>query len=262
LWEAKLKELWEDPSVSLTKATKVLGLTKQALQRQAKRLGLLPPETVSQRTSSEKAETNYWVNNHPVNGPNQGIRERYREIWLSTKDANPEDGATQLRNEIPKIHRWLYDNDRDWLLSHSPTMRQRNYSNRRPPAPFVDWKERDEQVVIKIRSLPLLRNDASNRPIQVKAYTIAKKVEQDFSIWKHLKKLPLTAQALAELAEADEAYALRCVQWVIECYQQENRLPTRAQILSKGNLRRSQEKWISVKNAIDDAMRTLGANRD
>lgn len=261
LWEAKLKELWEDPSVSLTKATQVLGLTKDALRRQAKRLGLLSPEAVSQPASSQEAESNYWVNNHAVNGPNPALRERYREIWLSTKDANPEDVVTQLRNKIPKIHRWLYANDRDWLLSHSPT-RQRKYPNRRSPASFVDWKERDEQVVIEIRSLVLLRNNASNRPIQVKAYTIAKKVEQDFSIWKNLNKLPLTAQAITELAETDEAFALRRVQWVIESYKQENRFPSKSQFLRKGNLQESQAKWISVKNAIEDAMRAFGANKD
>src|SRR6266567_6423403 len=257
VWEAALQRLWADPTTSTKRIASMLGVGPLTIRLNAKRLGLprreVPGKTMLSREISRRHKL------EAVEVPEQAVREEYRIKWLSIMQENPTDGVKQLRNKVPQVYTWLYGHDTEWLKLHRPTHEQKR-PRKRPLSSYINWKQRDEQLALEVRAAALRIKNKQGRPVQITAFAIANDVGCGYNPLRQLDKLPLTANMLAQLVETDEEYAVRRVQWLAQCYQQEDINPTRGQFLRRGRLWRPQARWIGLKNTIDDALRMLNGN--
>jgi len=255
-WEAKLRELLEDPTISKRQSTRILGVSARTLERQTKKLGWSLPRSWGQSALSQKVQSS--SNVHAVNVPDPVMQAKYRSIWLSTVEECQEEGVKQIKSRIPGVHKWLYNHDREWLRSHT-LIRKQNQLRKHPLTTLLDWKRRDEEFAIEVRTSALRIKMDSEHPVRLSIASITREMSHRIIISHNLNRLPLTAQALAAFTETNEAFAIRRVQCLAGCYQQENICPTRGQFLRRGWLWLPQKRWVSVKNAIDDALKMLSA---
>lgn len=75
---------------------------------------------------------------------------------------------------------------------------------------------------------------------------------------QHLHKMPLTAQALANVVESREKYAVRRVWWAADCYRRESVLPREWQLVMRANVYSLRE-ISAVKCAVEEVLKVLGS---
>jgi hypothetical protein len=73
---------------------------------------------------------------------------------------------------------------------------------------------------------------------------------------RYPERIPLTMQALVEVLETREAFALRRLQKAVQEYQQQKILPSRSQLISKAHLWRQIDESF-IQQAIDEALVAL-----
>jgi Tn7-like transposition protein D/TniQ len=251
IWEARLRELWEDPTITITQTARALGVNRITVKRQAKKMGLQFPQNLNKTALPQAPQNNF--NTCPTQTSDPGPLEKYRTIWLSTREKYPEDKVVQLKCKIHTAYKWLYAHDREWLRSHYPTYKSSHFA-------FRNWEQADEQIAIEVRSWASHIKSTSVKPIWITSTSILKNTNQLSSIRANLHKLPLTAQALAEVTETHEAFVIRRIHWLVECYRQEQVVPTRRQFIMRGHFYLAHERWTSVQIAITDALSQLSAN--
>jgi hypothetical protein len=66
---------------------------------------------------------------------------------------------------------------------------------------------------------------------------IASKAGHLTLVQKQLDRLPLTSEAIAELVETTEEFAVRRVHWVAECFRQQGICPKNWQIVRQAGLK-------------------------
>jgi len=178
--------------------------------------------------------------------------ERYRAEWLDARRDNPDLERTALKNQFQRVYTWLRRNDCEWLEANMPPKKQ-------VTSPFlrVNWENRDVELAEAVRLAAANLYSQTGRPSQVTVAAIARDLGQLALIQKHTDKLPCTSKALSELAETREAFALRRIQWVLECYVQEGVCPLRWQFIRRAGLRPEIELLPSVEDAISRALVTL-----
>ena len=88
-------------------------------------------------------------------------------------------------------------------------------------------------------------------------HSIGKDIDRASQLKKHLHKLPLTAQVLADVVETHEEFAIRRLWWIVERYQQENIRPTRWQLIRRAHIKPEMEVIPEVAHAIDLALKSF-----
>jgi Tn7-like transposition protein D len=192
-------------------------------------------------------------NTYPTQTLDLALLEKYRTKWLSTREKYPEERVGLLKRKIHTTYKWLYAHDREWLKSHYPS-----YKNSRNAS--KNWEQEDEHIAVEVRLYASRVKNRSVKPTWITSTSLLKNIGQISSIRANLHKLPLTVQTLAEVTETREAFVIRRVQWIAECYRREQVIPTRRQFVERGHFYLPQERWISVQVAINDALRMLSVN--
>jgi len=125
-------------------------------------------------------------------------------------------------------------------------------------APFtpVNWKQRDIQLASEVRAAGLYLRSVPGRPVRIKRDAIGRMVGQSTALRKELYRLSLTAEALDEVVETPELFAIRQLEWATEICRQERVEPTRKQLIRKANIR-GKENLPGVDDAIDHALNSL-----
>lgn len=181
--------------------------------------------------------------------------ESYRQKWLDILVDNPDDGRSLLRKKFSGVFSWLYYNDYSWLEKHLPLLQ----SGKNSSFSKVDWYSRD----IKLRDEVLLCAkrllNQSEQLVRVTVHSIAKDIDRSSQLKKHLHKLPLTAQVLADVVETYEQFAIRRLWWIVERYQQENVRPARWQLIRRAHIKPEMEVIPEVAHAIDLALKSFDA---
>jgi hypothetical protein len=249
LWESALKDWWTDKGVSLRELARRLEVDPQTVKSHATRLELpfpRPTKRPTQRTIEQ-------LTTEPGNAVtiDQNELEMNRVAWLSLREENPEAGGKLLRSLLPRVYMWLYRNDREWLKAYMPPRKQTVSPSR------VDWESRDTHWAIAAKLSAARLKNAPERPVQITVAAIARDIGQLANIQKHLDKLPLTAQVLAEVVETREEFAVRRVEYAAECFRQENVYPKEWQLVRRAGLRPDMEAVQQVKEAIAAALDSL-----
>lgn len=240
-WVAKLRQLWEDPAVTLEQVAAHLGTDRDTLKKYATRLGLPFPREGKRMTRA------------PWRGSSQENPEKYRTQWLA---ALREHGGEHLHELVMKptirrVYIWLAKNDHEWLKAHRLPPKE-GKKRLDPLPPRVDWETRDAQLAEMVKASALRLKSAPGRPLQVSIAAIGKDIGERALLQMRLHKLPLTAQVLAEVAETHEDCGVRRIWWAAELYRQENMSPTRYQIARRAEVRDMMES-LKINEALDMA---------
>uniref|UniRef100_UPI001FE65D28 TnsD family Tn7-like transposition protein n=1 Tax=Microcoleus asticus TaxID=2815231 RepID=UPI001FE65D28 len=250
IWENTLRELWQDPTFSLRGISRQLGVDPTTVKLHAATLSLdFPRHSKRQTNQSQRKLVGSESKKQAV--PEITL-EKYRSEWLTARKNNPEAGRNILRKQFQRVYTWLLRHDREWLEAHLPAIQQKA-----PPPARVDWESRDTELAESIKLVAANLYSKVGKPTQITTAAIARELGQLALIQKHLDKLPLTAKILADLVETRETFAVRRIQWVVECYRQEGICPQRWQLVRRAGLRPEVELLPSVQNAINQALDVL-----
>jgi hypothetical protein len=247
-WEARLKQLWENASLSFSQMAKTLGVDPLTLRRHATRLKL----SFSRANKELKPLNNTTqLKRKVVVAAQREKRRSCRSKWISAMSQKRGITLKALRHKLPREYVWLLHNDSEWLEDHKPAIQRRKITTT-----TVDWKRRDAEYAAAVRAAASCLKKTPSRPVQVTRTAIGRALGALGLLRQKLNKMPLTAQALVSMVETREQYAVRRVRWAADLYRQEGLVPREWQLIMRAcvyNLRGNS----SVKCAIDVAVRLL-----
>jgi hypothetical protein len=112
VWEAKLKGLWKDSSLSLSEVERRLGVDPLTARRHAARLKLLPS-----RSGRRPKPLNPDVQLKGTRDPMVLVEKRraYRAKWIAAMRQSPKITLKALRRKHPREYAWLLQNNPEWL---------------------------------------------------------------------------------------------------------------------------------------------------
>lgn len=245
VWEAKLKGLWEDSSLSMSEVGRRLGVDPLTVRRHAARLKL----PSSKRGMPLKLAARLKCDD--ISRARQKKLRTCRSKWLAAMRQNPKLTLRALRHKLPREYAWLRLNDSEWLKGHRPRLQRRSQ-----PTTSVDWKRRDAEYAVAVKVAASRLTDAPGRPAQVTKTAIGRALGAITLLRQKLYKMPLTTQALSSLVETREQYAVRRVWWAADQYFQEAALPREWQLVMRANVY-SLRAVSAVKCAVEGAMTML-----
>ncbi len=244
--EKWLYDLWKDKTLTMRDIAQQMGLSFSAVRRMALRLGLAfadshgrPARLKRERRTDDR------------DSYTQEERSRQRLAWLSAVRENPELGTGDLSRTLPQAHRWLRYHDSEWLREHSP-MRSRG----KPIALRVDWESEDIRLAEAVKSSAQRLRNAPGKPVWITRSSIGKDIGESTRLHLDLERLPLTARALAEVAETRQQWAVRRIWWTVDLYVQDRLYPGRIAFIKRAGVRESAERP-EIKQAIDAAILAL-----
>ncbi len=247
VWEAKLKELWEESS-SLSEIGRRLRVDPLTVRKHAAHLKL-PFSRHGGRSKPLKLDPSL---KSKVLTAVWGKRLRNCcSKWLSVMKQTPGITMENLRRRLPQEYAWLLKNDSDWLKKHSPQTQKHIRSTL-----SVDWKGRDAQYAVAVRDAASKLMNMPGRPVQVTKAAIGRAIGAATLLQQKLHKMPQSAQVLACVKETREQYAVRRVWWAADLYSQEYKLPREWQLVMRANVY-SLKEVLAVKCAVEDAMNLL-----
>ncbi|MBD2198574.1 MULTISPECIES: TnsD family Tn7-like transposition protein [Calothrix] len=249
VWELALKNLWEDSSVTWIEMTRQLGVEERAIIKHGAVLDLKFPRL---GPTGESTRKNKFINRKAKTKkvPTSDELETYRRNWLSIREEKPEFGRRKLMKEFPSTYLWLRRYDTEWLKAHLPLAKCGGVKR------VVDWENRDAELENAVRLSALQIKSQAGRPQKVTKGAICKHLDKRGQIQHNLHKLPKTKQALTEVVETCEEFAVRKVKWAAECFHQENISPAWSQLVILACVYDFKE-VPQVKDAIDAALEAL-----
>lgn len=246
VWEAKLKQLWEDSSLSISEIGRRLGVDPLTVRRHAARLQLSLSRSDKRLKPLPHATQ---LKSRAVSASWEAKRRRCRSKWLSVMKQKREATLKTLRRKLPREYAWLLQNDSEWLEGHKPRPQKRNQSTT-----SVDWKRRDVEYAVAVRAAASRLKDLPGRPVQVTRTAIGRTLGAITLLRQKLHKMPLTVQILNVVVETREQYAVRRVWWTADLYLRENVLPREWQLVTRANvysLKGNSEVKCAVEGAVD-----------
>jgi hypothetical protein len=247
VWEAKLKGLWKDTSLSLSEVGRRLGVNPLTVRRHAARLKL-PPSRSGRRPKPLNPDVQLKGARDPMVLVEK--RRACRAKWIAAMRQSPKITLKALRRKHPREYAWMHQNDPEWLKRHSA------HSGRRVCSMTgVNWKKRDAEYAVAVRAAATRLKNNHGRPVQVTKTAIGRAIGAITLLQQKLHKMPLTVQVLASMVETREQYAVRRVWWAANLYSQEG-VPRKWQLVMKANVY-SLGETSAVKSAVDEAMKML-----
>lgn len=251
VWEAKLKQLWKDSSLSLCEVGRQLGVDTLTVRRHAARLNLPTSRPAGKSKPLKRAAHLKGVSALTAHVEKQRI---YRVKWASEIQQAPRTTLKDLRCKLPREYAWLLQNDSAWLKRHRP-----NYRRRTQATSSVDWGRRDNEYAVAVLAVAENLKNNLGRPVQVTRTAIGKAVGAVTLLRKNLQRMPLTAQILANAVETRVEYALRRILWAAECFIHDIILPHPWQLILRANVY-SLRNMPEVKTALGAAMILIESN--
>lgn len=236
-WENKLRELWNDPNLSLRAIGRQLGVDRVTVKYHASHQGLPFPRLGSSDKRPAKADAEFIARHQRLQSDFQKQLSTCRAAWLSIREKHPNAGRSELRQNYLLIHDWLYRNDSEWLEANQPSPYVRTESARK-----VDWNARDLELSERVKAVAINIKEMPGCPVRVTLKAISIALNQAGLRQKSQNKLPLTDRVLVEVIETDEEFAVRRIQWVINSISSQEILLTRNQLFSKAGIRSNRIK--------------------
>jgi hypothetical protein len=248
LWEAKLKELWKDSSLSLSEVGRRLGVDPLTVRRHAVRLKL-PLTRSGKETKPLNVKTQ--LQGQTISAKWEKKRKHYRSKWLSKQNHKQKITLKDLRQILPREYAWLRRNDSEWLIKHLPPSNRHTH-----PKLSVDWRRRDGTYAAAVGDAASQIKSVLGRPIRITKTAIGRVIGAVPLLQQKLNKMPRTAQVLASVVETREQFAVRRVWWAADLYCQEDVLPRKWQLVVRANVY-SLKEASAVKCSIEDAINML-----
>jgi hypothetical protein len=248
VWEAKLKQLWRDSSLSVSEIARRLGVDPLTVRRYAARMELSLSRSDKRLKPLRRAAQ---LKGKTVLAAWEKKRHRCCSKWLSAMKSRQKITLKALRRKLPREYAWLRQNDSEWLDGHKPRPERR-----KQPTTSVDWKKRDAHYAAAVKAAASRLKDTSGRPVQVTRTAIGRVLGATTLLRQKLHKMPLTARVLEGVVEKREQYAVRRVWWAADLYYQERVLPREWQLVMRANVYSLRDNS-AVECAVEGAMSML-----
>jgi hypothetical protein len=256
VWDSTLKELWEDPSLSMREIARRLNSHHNTIKRQASCLGLQFPRK-GKGKGCKFTQPDFKVTSKARK--NQTVAQKELEFrraeWLRAQAENPNATQRSLRVEHSRTYNWLFSYDKEWLKAHTPPPFKRVSSARQGQ---VEWENRDTQLADLVRQSAINIKSAAGRPRRVTVSAIGHDIDKQALFDKQLDKLPMTAKVLDEVVETREEFAVRRIEWATNLFIQENINPSWSQLALRAGVYELKDVPV-VKEALNVALETLSS---
>lgn len=265
VWKGRLRELWENLTLSLHKMAPLLGVAHNTVKYQAVLLGLKFP-----RKGPGHKIVRAEIKRHPNKSSKKKkkgyppwkrlLRDRYRSELLAVLRKNPFATRSRLDKHLAtKAYRWLYKNDSEWLDAHQPPLFKRVGSNRK-----VDWKKRDARLAKEVRLAAAQIMAKEERPVRITVSLIGRHLDKTSLLTRKelIAKMPLTVRALSELVESHAAFAIRSVRWAASCYRREGIVPSMSALAKRAGMTMTTTHRPEIKTVINEELESLRSCRD
>lgn len=140
--------------------------------------------------------------------------EEKRKQWLELIKANPNKPRCELKKIGKGLHTYIYKYDKEWYNSVTPI-----YKRTKSVKEYVDWTERDEIILKKVKVAVDNILNKSGKPVKISYLSIMK--ESGLSKQINNKKLIKTTAYINEVKETDIDYWKRKILWAIKELQNE-----------------------------------------
>jgi hypothetical protein len=225
IWQRRLGELWSNPNMSLREIARIFCVDPQTIKHHVRRLGL-PLRSAKESIGNQRGAIDS-ATELTRNAETQ--LESHRKLWLDAVKNEPNAGCAALRSKHGAVYSWLYRNDRTWLVANTP---------RRMPSlqkvPRVDWSLRDSLLAKEVKQSYDRILASELRPTRASKTAIANGTSGRAMIQQHLDRLPETSDALNDLAETRESFALRRIRWVNGIFHEQGLKPSRWKLIKPG----------------------------
>lgn len=250
VWDAKFRELWQDPTVRMRKMAPILGISRDSLASHARRLHLPVPRNAPSAMTEEE-----------ILPPSRGKdREWYRQQWSTLVENSPGETAGALVHKAKGVRTWLKRHDLEWYNANRPASIKdtRKQSHSKPFQTGEHWRKfqgRDALLATAVREV-YNKLVLEQGPLErISKRRICREIPELRSI-PTPKGAPLTTQALKEVTETHEAFALRRIDWYLHQYVEERVSPSKNAIIERANLRGILH-HPNVEQALDKAINVL-----
>ena len=246
VWNQALKESWLNPDLSLRGLSRKLGFDPITVKKQAANLEL--PQV---RPGSRGGQIYQPSNTSQTQSIDLQQRAIYRKRWQQAKKSNPDASVKELRKVEPATYTWLYRHDRKWLHQHKPIQVRVQSRQQR-----VDWKARDLSLVVKLRRAA--QRLKRRKPfVRISPTRLAREIGHATLLTRHLDKLPTCRQALLELTESREAFAVRRIKMVTNKLIKSRTRVSYSQLMRLCGLRAEMLQIPVVETAFEEAWQNL-----
>lgn len=220
VWENKIKEMWNDLSLSREEIARRLKISSLSVTNIAHRLNF-PMNTPGARISNDKAHRKI-----PRNTLSES-REIYRKEWLKVVKENPEANRNKLIKLANHEYLWLMRNDAEWMKNYLPGVlkvpRQKEH---------LDWQKIDDELSVKIEKA--CKEIYSEIPIKRVSITeIMRRIGYKKWIEKRELKLLKTTRIINEKLESLEDYMVRKLKLAERKFIEEKIIPSRNQLIRR-----------------------------
>lgn len=245
VWEAKLIELWNDKTISLTEIARKLNVDPLTIKKYATKLNLsFERETNIYRSLAEK---------DILKGQKvtlETLISKKRLEWIALIKVNPQLNLKSLRALKPRIYAWLYENDSPWLKQNLPQKSVLSHNSKQ----FVDWEQRDLEMKSRLEDAASIMLSDIERPKQVTKTALGKKADCLPLLLSKLDKMPLTKASLSILIETKVEYAIRKVRWVANNLRNQEIYPSKSKLINSACVYKLRE-TPEIKKVIDEECR-------
>lgn len=252
VWEGVLKELWEDPSITMREISHKLGVNELTVKRRAIYLELTFPRHLRDSSIADKEiNTRYKI----VRKSPREILEKRRQKLLKLIQDNPQAGRTELQNLAPYLIDWLRQNDAVWIESHLPPA-----IKNKPRPVCINWAAEDNKLAEAIKEAALSIR-MMEPPVRASLSEIIRRVGNRSWIERDLGKLPLTNENLKLYVESTEDFLIRKIEYIADYFYKERIVPSRSTLESRAGIKdRQAGKTAKVQKALAAALTKLSKN--
>jgi hypothetical protein len=249
IWESKLRELRLDGAEhTIGEIARRLGVDRHTLMEQEQRLGLRPRK---EKDGSEVFASPRPHRREQLRLEKEEKRRKYREQWLRAVEEDPETDLLTLKTKLPAAYNWFYKNDDHWMRTHTP----RHHIEKK--AIDIDWGARDIELAVAVRRSAARLMNAPGRPVWISADAIGRDTGKRHRALSRDDRLPLTNQALIEVIESREDWAIRRIRWAVECYRQEGVCATERDVLARASVTFGYMIKRGIRPIVEEAIRSL-----
>jgi hypothetical protein len=225
-WENKLREMWNDLSLSREEIARRLKISALSITNIAHRLNF-PMNTPGARVSNDKAHRRT---------PRKTLsesRSTYRQTWLEVLKENLKANRNKLIKLASHEYLWLMRNDAEWMEKHLPEILKVPRKKE-----ILDWQKIDDELSIKAEVA--CQEIHSNIPLKRVCITeIIRKMGYKKWLEKRELKLPKTSQIIAVNLESLEDFMIRKLHFAENIYIEERRSPRRNELIHRAVINNS-----------------------
>ncbi|OAB35647.1 hypothetical protein PMSD_12915 [Paenibacillus macquariensis subsp. defensor] len=182
-------EVWRDKLHELK-------LTNLSLRQKAEILGV-DPKTV--KIQLETCQLTIKANAGDV------IKEKYRLAWRDLLNMCSGEKIVNIRSKRPEVYRWLYSNDREWLLQYNLERKTKAGT----VVSRVNWEERDSTLALEVERVcsEIITNRIST--IRITTNEIGRRLHVLPLLTNRLQRLPKTQEILEKVNESVGEFQVR-----------------------------------------------------